>query len=88
MSCWNRKAWPSCTVRLSASARTSASPWARWAKPPGRAEAQDIEKVVAGTKMMIRPNIFCNVEYSFYPEGAELEEGLDETLFLLLSVSF
>lgn len=49
---------------------------------------QNFDKVVAGTKMMIRPNVFCNVEYTFYPEGAELEEGLDETLFLLLSVSF
>ena len=55
---------------------------------PGLNPDQDIDKVVAGTKMMIRPNIFCNVEYSFYPEGAELEEGLDETVFLLLSVSF
>jgi hypothetical protein len=55
---------------------------------PGLNPNQDVDKVVAGTKLMIRPNIFCNVEYTFYPEGAELEEGLDQTLFLLLSVSF
>ena len=55
---------------------------------PGLNPNQDIEKVVAGTKLMIRPNVFCSVEYTFYPEGEELWEGLDQTLFLLLSVSF
>jgi len=55
---------------------------------PGLNPNQDIEKVVAGTKMMIRPNVFCNVEYTFYPKGSELWEGLDNTLFLLLSVAF
>jgi hypothetical protein len=55
---------------------------------PGLNPNQDIDKVVAGTKLMIRPNIFCNVEYTFYPEGEELWEGLDQTLFLLLSVAF
>ncbi|HSL17246.1 MAG TPA: hypothetical protein VLB51_05005 [Methylomirabilota bacterium] len=55
---------------------------------PGLDPDQDVDKVVAGAKLMVRPNISCNVEYTFYPEGAELEEGLDQTLFLLLSVSF
>ena len=55
---------------------------------PGLNPNQDIDKVVAGTKLMIRPNVFCNVEYTFYPEGEELWEGLDQTLFLLLSVAF
>jgi len=55
---------------------------------PGLNPNQDTDKVVAGTKLMIRPNVFCNVEYTFYPEGEELWEGLDQTLFLLLSVAF
>ena len=55
---------------------------------PGLDPDQDIDKVVAGAKLMIRPNVFCNVEYTFYPEGEELWEGLDQTLFLLLGVSF
>ncbi|MHC5006281.1 MAG: hypothetical protein ACYTGF_02865 [Planctomycetota bacterium] len=55
---------------------------------PGLDPNQDIDKVVAGAKLMIRPNVFCNVEYTFYPEGEELWEGLDQTLFLLLGVSF
>jgi hypothetical protein len=37
---------------------------------------------------MIRPNVFCNIEGTYYTEGAELEAGLDQTLFLLLGISF
>jgi hypothetical protein len=55
---------------------------------PGLDPDQDVDKVVAGAKLVIRPNVFCNLEYTFYPEGEELWEGLDQTLFLLLGVSF
>jgi len=55
---------------------------------PGLLPVQDIEKIVAGAKIMIRPNVSCNVEGTYYTEGAELEAGLDQTLFVLLSISF
>ena len=55
---------------------------------PGLQPEQDIERILAGAKMMIRPNVFCTVEYVFYTEGAELEEGFDQTLFVLLAASF
>ncbi len=55
---------------------------------PGLVPVQDIEKIVAGAKFMIRPNVFCNVEGTYYTEGAELEAGLDQTLFMLLGISF
>jgi hypothetical protein len=55
---------------------------------PGLDPVQDLGKFVAGAKFMIRPNLSCNVEGTYYSEGAELEAGLDQTLFILLSVSF
>ncbi len=55
---------------------------------PGLDPDQDIAKFVGGAKFMIRPNVSCNVEGTYYTEGAELEAGLDQTLFILLSVSF
>ncbi len=33
--------------------------------------AQDIERIIAGAKFMIRPNVFCNIEGAYYTEGAE-----------------
>ena len=55
---------------------------------PGLLPVQDLGKIVAGAKFIIRPNLTCNVEGTYYTEGAELEAGLDQTLFILLSVSF
>jgi hypothetical protein len=55
---------------------------------PGLLPEQDIGKFVAGAKFMIRPNVSCNVEGTYYTEGAELEAGLDQTLFVLLGISF
>ena len=44
--------------------------------------------MMIGAKFMIRPNVFCVVEAAHYFKGAELEEGFDKTLFVLLSASF
>ena len=55
---------------------------------PGLAPEQDIERIVAGAKFLIRPNVAAIAESAYYTTGAELEEGFDETLFLLLAVSF
>jgi hypothetical protein len=55
---------------------------------PGVNPVQDIERILIGAKFMIRPNVFCVVEAAHYFEGAELEEGFDQTLFVLLSASF
>jgi hypothetical protein len=55
---------------------------------PGLLPVQDIEKIIAGAKFMIRPNVSCNVEGTYYTKGAELEAGLDQTLYILLSISF
>jgi hypothetical protein len=55
---------------------------------PGVLPAQDIEKIIAGAKFLIRPNVSCNVEGTYYTKGAELEAGLDQTLYILLSISF
>lgn len=49
---------------------------------------QDIARLVAGAKFLIRPNVFAIAETAYYTEGADLEEGFDQTLFLLLAVSF
>lgn len=49
---------------------------------------QDIERLVAGVKFMVRPNMYAIVESAHYFEGEELEEGFDQTLFVLLGVSF
>ncbi len=55
---------------------------------PGLAAEQDIERLVAGAKFLIRPNVAAIVEGAYYTTGAELEEGFDQTLFMLLAVSF
>jgi hypothetical protein len=55
---------------------------------PGIGSERDIERVVGGAKMMIRPNVSVTAEYAHYFEGAELEEGFDQTLFLLFGASF
>jgi len=55
---------------------------------PGLLPVQDIHKIIAGAKIMIRPNVSCNVEGTYYTEGSELEAGLDQTLYVLLGISF
>ena len=55
---------------------------------PGIQKNQDIERVLAGAKLMLRPNVSLTTEAAYYTEGEELEEGFDETLFLLFAVSF
>jgi len=55
---------------------------------PGVPTDQDIERLLAGAKVLIRPNVSCTIEAAHYTEGAELEEGFDKTLFMLLAVSF
>ena len=55
---------------------------------PGVPSEQDIERLIAGAKFMIRPNVSFTTEFSHYTTGAELEEGFDKTLFMLLAVSF
>ncbi len=55
---------------------------------PGIPSQQDIERLIAGAKFMIRPNVSFTAEFSHYTTGAELEEGFDKTLFMLLAVSF
>jgi hypothetical protein len=45
-------------------------------------------RVLAGAKLLIRPNVSFIVEGSYFTEGAELEEGFDQTLFVLLAASF
>ncbi len=54
----------------------------------GIATAQDIERLMAGAKFMIRPNVSFTIEGAHYTTGAELEEGFDKTLFMLLALSF
>ena len=49
---------------------------------------QDNARVVTGVKTLIRANVSMNVESNFYVKGAELQEGFDKTLFVLLSLSF
>jgi len=55
---------------------------------PGLNPNQDMDRILVGAKIMIRPNVFCVVETAHYFEGAELEEGFDKTLFVLLAASF
>ncbi len=52
----------------------------------GIATGQDIERLMAGAKFMIRPNVSFTIEGAHYITGAELEEGFDKTLFMLLAV--
>ena len=49
---------------------------------------QDMQRVITGLKFMIRPNVYAVAEGAFYTKGAELEEGFDRTLFLLLTAAF
>lgn len=55
---------------------------------PGIFLDQDISRWLVGAKLMVRPNVSCVVEAASYSEGAELEEGFDGTLFVLLAASF
>ncbi|MGE5243589.1 MAG: hypothetical protein ACM3SQ_05125 [Betaproteobacteria bacterium] len=55
---------------------------------PGVSPDQDIARLMVGAKAMIRPNVWVVGETAFYTKGAELEEGFDRTLFVLLAVSF
>lgn len=49
---------------------------------------QDNARVVVGLKSLVRANVALSVEGNFYVKGAELQEGLDRTLFVLLNLSF
>jgi len=55
---------------------------------PGLVPDQDMARVIAGAKALIRPNVSFTLEGAYYTEGAELEEGFDETLFALFALSF
>ncbi len=54
----------------------------------GLDDDQDRARIIVGGKAMIRANIALNVEGTFYTDGAEVEEGIDGTLFVLLSAAF
>ena len=49
---------------------------------------QDQSRLILGAKALIRANISLNVEWTKYTEGARLQEGVDNTLFVLLSGAF
>jgi hypothetical protein len=49
---------------------------------------QDRSRFILGAKAMIRANVSLNVEGTTYTKGADVEEGIDNTLFILLSVAF
>lgn len=55
---------------------------------PGLNPDQDYARYVVGCKALIRANVALNIESSFYTEGEDLYEGVDNTLFVLLSASF
>ena len=55
---------------------------------PGVPSTGDISRLMVGAKAMVRPNVGLIAETAFYTKGAELEEGFDRTLFVLLAVSF
>lgn len=54
----------------------------------GLAPDQDNARVVVGLRSMVRANVGLSVEGNFYVKGAELQEGIDSTLFVLLNLSF
>ena len=54
----------------------------------GLNDDQDRARLIVGGKAMIRANIALNVEGTFYTDGAEIEEGVDNTLFVLFSAAF
>ena len=49
---------------------------------------QDRSRLILGAKAMIRANVTLNVECTTYTKGADVEEGIDNTLFILLSAAF
>ena len=49
---------------------------------------QDQSRLILGAKALIRANISLNVEWTNYTEGAKWQEGIDNTLFILLSAAF
>ena len=54
----------------------------------GLDDDQDRARLIVGGKAMIRANIALNVEFMTYTDGARVEEGIDNTLFVLLSAGF
>jgi hypothetical protein len=71
-------------------------PYARWeglnldlpTDVAGLNPDQDRARLIVGGRAMIRANISLNVEGMFYTNDTEIEEGLDNTLFVLLSAAF
>jgi hypothetical protein len=71
-------------------------PYVRWEGlnldlPSGVAgldDDQDRSRLILGGKAMIRANIALNVEVMTYTDGANVEEGIDNTLFVLLTAAF
>ena len=55
---------------------------------PGLNPDQDSARFVYGCRAMIRANVSLNIESTYYVDGADLDEGIDNTLFILLSASF
>ena len=49
---------------------------------------QDRARLILGAKAAIRANISLNVEGTTYTDGAKVEEGIDNTLFILLTAAF
>lgn len=54
----------------------------------GLDDDQDRGRIIVGGKAVIRANIALNIEGTFYTNGAKVEEGIDNTLFVLLSAAF
>jgi len=54
----------------------------------GLDDDQDRGRIIVGGKAMIRANIALNIEGTFYTNGSKVEEGIDNTLFVLLSAAF
>ncbi len=55
---------------------------------PGLNPDQDSARFVYGCKILIRANVSLNIEGTYYTEGEDLDEGIDNTLFLLLNAAF
>jgi hypothetical protein len=47
----------------------------------------DTQRVMVGARALVRPNIAVTMEATFFTEGADVQEGFDQTLMLLLSVA-
>ena len=54
----------------------------------GLDDDQDRARLILGGRAMIRANIGLNVEVMTYTDGANVEEGIDNTLFVLLTAAF